>query len=1360
MSRLIFDAHPRQQPPPAPKGAIAIEPPPELPRLVPPSLLRRALPYMIVILIVGMIIALFATGMRLISPQMLFFPFVLLLAATALYRGTDNKLRTEEIDAERADYLRYLAVIRENIRVRATQQRAALEWSHPDPRSLSVIPGTPRQWERDPHDPDVLVIRAGRHDVALDTALRVKDAADEIDLEPVSHAALRSLLDTQRTVRDAPRGIDFAKLSEITVTGDRDEVRASLRAWIAQAVTWHDPSVLTVAMASPDLDTASWSWLKWLPHTDIPGELDGAGPARYLSESYEDLDTVLAGLLGDRAPFSAATTDHPRKHVLMIVDDQQHNPECSAVTVPAAGLAGVTVVHLTDTAPDGDQYHDPERPILRIADGRIDLWQSGHWQRYVDTSDTLSVDEARHVARRLSRWDSNPAHAGLRSAANRGATFSALMGIEDASRLDVPALWSPRSRDDELRVPIGIDPSGRPLFFDLKDEAEGGMGPHGLMIGMTGSGKSQMLMAILLSLLATHSADRLIVIYADFKGEAGADIFRNFPQVVAIISNMAEKHSLADRFADTLRGEVARRERLLMEAGRQVQGSAFNSVAEYEAAIEGGQASGFDLPPIPTLFVVADEFSLMLADHPEYADLFDFVARKGRSFRIHILFASQTLDVGRIKDIDKNTSYRIGLKVASPAVSRQVIGVDDAYHIESGREHKGVGFLVPSPGAMPIKFRSVYVDGVYTPPRGKRTIVLRSTPTPQIFTAAPVEREPDTVIIKDPDTSSSHSPSPIPKKLIATIGDQLAQYGPRAPRLWLPPLDEPVALGALLARHPVPAATLCWPLGEIDRPFHMRRDPLVFDARSASGNAVIHGGPKSGKSTALKTFIMSAAALHTPREVTFYCLDYGGGQLRALADLAHVGSIASPLEDERIRRTFGELELLLASRQRLFREQNVVSVDQFRERRTVEPDLDDGFGEVFLVIDNLYAFSHDNTDPFNTRNPLLSKVTELVNAGLSYGIHVVITTPNWIEIPLAMRDGLGLRLELRLHDPQDSNVRTIGDVRRPAASVPDDQPGRGLTMAAEQMLIAAPRLDDVDSAEQLPEALGTAVDTINARHPSVTAPRVRLLPASLDPAQLGPLYPAPETVVIGQREDDLSALAVDFNASPLLMVLGDNKSGKSTLLRHLIRTLRENSTAEQVAFTVIDRRLHLLDEPLFPDNEYTPNLDRITPTMLGLSALVAARRPPAGLSTRELADWSARSRAMQRHYLIIDDIDQIPDGPAIAGPYVGQRPWTPLIDLLAEAGDLGLRVVVTGRAAGSGHSLMTNPLLRRLNELQSGILMLSGSPTDGGKTRGHRFMRLPPGRAMLLTDNDVPTFLQLINPLQVGRTVHGKEYPQ
>jgi S-DNA-T family DNA segregation ATPase FtsK/SpoIIIE len=1295
MSRLIFEHHRRLPAPATRKGTITIEPPPELPRLVPPSLLRRVLPYLIVILIVGMIVALVATGMRLISPQTLFFPFVLLLAATAMYRGSDNKMRTEEVDAERADYLRYLSVVRDNVRAHATEQLAALEWSHPAPQALSAIPCTRRQWERDPHDADFLVLRAGLHDAPLDTTLRVKDTADEIDLEPVSHTTLRGLLDTQRTVHDAPTGIDVSKVSRITVVGSEDDIRGALRAWITQAVTWHDPTMLGIALAAPDLEGDDWSWLKWLPHVDIPGRADGVGPARYLTTDAAEL----------RESLGQAS---PAKHWLVVLDDPEADPDL------LGALDSATVIHRSTKPPHREQYSDPERPILRVADGKIERWQSGGWKPYIDSADTLTAADARHIARRLARWDSNPNQA--RSTNTGSATFTTLLGIPDASALDVAGLWAPRSRDDELRVPIGVTATGEPLYFDLKDEAEGGMGPHGLMIGMTGSGKSQTLMSILLSLLTTHSADRLIVIYADFKGEAGADIFRNFPQVVAVISNMAEKRSLADRFADTLRGEVARREQLLKESGRRIQGSAFNSVTEYEAARGRAEAAGHELPPLPTLFVVADEFTLMLADYPEYAELFDYVARKGRSFRIHILFASQTLDVGKIKDIDKNTSYRIGLKVASPGISRQIIGVEDAFHIESGREHKGEGFLVPAPGAVPVKFRSTYVDGIYEPPRVDTSVVVHAVPQPQLFTATRIEPEPDTIIVNNGADVEVRPP----RKLIATIGGQLASYGPHAPQLWLPPLDEPIPLDEVLHRCALAARQWRWPLGEIDKPFEMRRDPLIFDATSAASNVVIHGGPRSGKSTALQTFILSAAALHSPRDVTFYCLDYGGGQLRGLVDLAHVGSVASPLEPERIRRTFGELEQLLRARQARGSSQR-----------------DDGYGEVFLVIDNLYAFSRDNTDAFNTRNPLLAKVTELANSGMAYGIHVVITTPNWIEVPLAMRDGLGLRLELKLHDSHDSNVRVVGALRRPADSVPADQPGRGLTMAAEHFLFATPALDRIPA--------------INAKYPELSAPPVRLLPTDLSPETIAPLYPAPDRVVIGQREQDLAPVTVDFAENPLLMVFGDAKSGKTTLLRHLIRTIRENSSPDQVAFTVIDRRLQLVDEPLFGDNEYTPNIDRILPAMQGLSALIEKRRPPAGLSTRELSGWTYQGHT---HYLIVDDVDQIPDSPAVSGPYVGQRPWTAVIALLAQASDLGLRVIVTARAAGSAHAVMTAPLLRRLNDLQATKLMLSGNPQDSGKIRGHRFSRLPAGRAMLLDDSDTPTFVQLVNPLVAEAVTH------
>ena len=268
---------------------------------------------------------------------------------------------------------------------------------------------------------------------------------------------------------------------------------------------------------------------------------------------------------------------------------------------------------------------------------------------------------------------------------------------------------------------------------------------------------------------------------------------------------------------------------LLREAGRRIQGSAFNSVAEYESAI----AAGHDLPPMPTLFVVADEFTLMLADHPEYAELFDYVARKGRSFRIHILFASQTLDVGKIKDIDKNTSYRIGSEGGQP------VGVPPDHRCRGRvshrirREHKGIGFLVPAPGArsdqVPQHLRRRHLRSA---PQREILCGARRFPSRRLFTAAAVEPDQDVVVLPgagracrrataEADRHHRRSAGPLRPAGAAAVAAAAGRADPA----------DAGALGTGAAGE----HTLRWPLGEIDRPFEMRRDPLVFDARSAAG---------------------------------------------------------------------------------------------------------------------------------------------------------------------------------------------------------------------------------------------------------------------------------------------------------------------------------------------------------------------------------------------------------------------------------------------------------------------------------------------------------------------------------------------
>ncbi|MCK5752168.1 MAG: type VII secretion protein EccC, partial [Mycobacterium sp.] len=529
----------------------------------------------------------------------------------------------------------------------------------------------------------------------------------------------------------------------------------------------------------------------------------------------------------------------------------------------------------------------------------------------------------RHLARQMSKWDAGT--IGRQDAESAAAqNMLSLLGIANAAKLDVGALWAPRTLpvgtgepvdlEPLLQVPIGLQPSGAPLIIDLKDEADGGNGPHGLMIGMTGSGKSTLLQSLVFGLFARHSPDVVQAILADFKDEAGFGMYEDFPHTIAVISNMAERKSLVDRFGDTQLGLLDQRGRILKEAGLSVNGVGFQSLREYNAA--RATPAGAHLPPLPFLFVFVDEFSLLLNDHPDMANVFDIVTRKGRSQGVFFLFASQTLDDGVIKNIPNNTQYRIGLKVASDSISRRVIGTGDAYHIADGKNVKGTGFFVRAPGAEPVKFRGFLLPDRYEPPTTINRRVISAKPRARVFTAGPVAPDADTVI-EEEIAAESVIEGP-PRSLVLTVGPQLAAfYGKRPPQLWSPPLDDPIPLDSVLRQadaEPQRPGGPWWPLGEIDRPRQLSHGLLTYSL--SEGNVSVLGMRKDEASSVVQTFILAAAARYTPEEVGLNVLSYGGPALAAVRDLPHVGAVGGQGRRELNLRMFGDLETVLARRRR------------------------------------------------------------------------------------------------------------------------------------------------------------------------------------------------------------------------------------------------------------------------------------------------------------------------------------------------------------------------------------------------------------------------------------------------------------
>ncbi|MBS4730603.1 type VII secretion protein EccCa [Mycobacterium sp. SM1] len=1363
-----------------------IEAPPELPRTVEPTAVKKALPWVFGLAMVAMVVMMFVMGFgQQRSPLYLFFMAMMAIALfqSMQQQGGNAEMSTPEVNAERAEYLRYLSGKAEEIRDAANAQKASAQWSHPDPDVLEAVLGSPRMWERGATDSDYLHIRVGRDEVKLVNKIRVKPVDSELDLEPVTKTALQHLRAVQQSILHCPKTIDFAALSTIAVYGERALFAAATRSWIAQLVCWHTPNDTALAVVSPHLES-QWNWAKWLPHTE-GHDVDGAGPARFLGASLRDIEAMLEPLLKERAKIidetgavDAAAVTKSHKHVVLVVDD----PDVALTVVRRiATRDGVTVIAYRDTAgPDRDYAPHPRELLLRVYRDRrgadapvlMDNWENYRWNTFCAEPDLLDTQVARHLARQLSKWDVAPTG---RQDAESAATHNmlSLLGISNAAKLDVNALWAPRmlpvgtgepvDLEPLLRVPLGLQPSGAPLWLDLKDESDGGNGPHGLMIGMTGSGKSTALRAMAFGLFARHSPDVVQAILVDFKDGAGFDAFAEYPHVVAVITNLEEKRSLVERFGETLFGLLDQRGRIFNETGNQIKGAAFESLREYNEV--RATPAGAHLPPLPYMFVWVDEFSLLLKDHPDMADVFDTVTRKGRSQGVFFLFASQTLDEGVIKQIPNNTQYRIGLKVASESISRRVIGTGDAYHIADGKNAKGIGYFVRAPGAEPVMYRGFILPDRYEPPTTINRRVISAKPRARLFTAGRVEPDPDTVI-EEEIAAESVIAGP-PRSLVLTVGPQLAAfYGKKSPQLWSPPLDDPIPLDAILKQaDAIPARrglAPWWPLGEIDRPRQLSHGLLTYSLDA--GNVSILGMRKDEVSMVVQTFILAAAARYSPHDIGFYVMSYGGPAIASIKDLPHVGAVGGAERKELNLRIFGDLDNVVTCRRRLFEQHNIGSLAEFRHRRSQqEPGLDDGYPtDMFLVVDGWENFLADNTSIMNPKNPHLKNVERLIAAGL--GMHVLVTAADWIKFGNEVQTHINTRFELKLANTSQSQVRARVEDKmiRPQDRIPADQPGRGINSVGDVIRFAVGRLDGQPTMDELDVKVRDTVATIVERyHGERRAPAPALLPTLVDPAVLGQDMLDGERYALGLRGRDLQPLVIDFAAAPLLGIYGDDHHGKSPLITHLLRSIvARRSGPEQAIVLLFDKSRELSGETsrlIEGEDYYETDFATMAQRIEQLAITLDGRTPPPGLPWEQKRNWKFQG---PRIYLLVDDLDAIPTQvqihdrvpagapPAASGPGRLVQTWQPLLRHFANARDIGLRMIFTHRAAGVSAVELSPTTVPGQFHAQSANRILLGSRAASDKVGGVKFEDgLPPGRGWLVASSDENTgYVQLAAP--------------
>ena len=1307
-----------RRPPPSepPTGQVALPRPPEIADAESPGgVLTNALPMVGSLGGVAVMAAMGSTTSA--GRERSFLAAGAFLAATLAFvvaqldRQRTGRLR--RADGARTAYLRQLDTVRATVREAAAQQRAALWWLHPDPGSLpSLAEERSRVWERGRSAPAYLRVRYGVGSRPLSTELVPPDPVPIETVDLVAAAALHRLLTVHRTQPDLPVWVDLRAFPRLEICGSVPDARSLVRAVICSAATFHPPDGLAVAVLASTDSLAAWDWVKWLPHALSTRQYDAVGPRRMVSTDLAELGSLLPPGIAERAPFDVGEPA-AEPHLLLVVD--RDAPPPYHPLLPVRGLHGVTVLDLPRR---WDDLEDRARLRLLLADRQaagegplpVVVQRLGEPTSY-DVADCCDLATAEAVARRLAPLTVRPDQGDEPSGGARSARRTDplhLLGLPDVRRYDPAVAWRPRAARDRLRVPIGLGDDGDPVQLDLKESAEHGLGPHGLVIGATGSGKSELLRTLVLGLALTHSPAQLGLVLVDFKGGATFAGLAPLPHVSALITNLADDLALVDRMQDALSGELVRRQELLRASGEHA------SVRDYEQA----RRAGAELAPLPSLLVVVDEFSELLSARPEFVDLFVAIGRLGRSLGLHLLLASQRLEEGRLRGLESHLSYRIGLRTFSAQESRAVLGVPDAHDLPPT---PGLGLLRADRSTL-VRFRATYVSGPAadpTPPRAHPAGTVGILP----WTIAEVRPTPQPALHAGPVEAPRPTPGRHESVLTAAVR-RVAGCGPRAHRIWLPPLEQPDTLDALLpdlAPDPVLGLVsghwrslggLTVPLGSVDRPRAQRRDPLTVDLAGAGGHVAVVGGPRAGKSTLLRTLVTSLALTTTPAESQFFVLDFGGGTFSGLRRLPHVAGLGTRSEPDVVRRTVAEVQGVLDRREAYFREHRLDSIETYRRRRA-QGRADDGYGDVFLVVDGWNALRAEFED-------VEPELQVLASRGLTFGCHVLSAASRWADYRPAMRDLFGTRLELRLGDPTDSEID-----RRQAALVPQGQPGRGVLPGGHHFLAALPRVDGDSAYGSLGDGVESLVSRVRSAWRGPPAPQLRLLPDLLPVAAL--LDQATKTsgrrLLIGVDEKDLSATSLDVDAEPHWLVFGDGGSGRTTALRTYLHDVMRTRTPQQAQLVLVDYRRSLFGE--VPDAYLLGHLTsapQATATLTDLVSRLERRLPGPEVTAAALRSRSWWSGA--EVFVLVDDYD-------LVATHHGS-PVQVLQPLLAQGRDVGLHLVLARRAGGASRALY-EPVLQTLHDLASPGLVLSGSPDEGPLVGGVRPTPARAGRGRLVT---------------------------
>ncbi len=1033
----------------------------------------------------------------------------------------------------------HLAGLREELAKEVVvERRARLQESVATPLALAEAQRRgPLLWTRRPEHWSFLNVRFGI--ATMPTRCTISQPSRG-ELIAEYQEALDELVAKHRDVEGVPVIENLHDAGSVGLAGGAAHVEGSLAAVLVQLTALHSPAELVTCALVPPTWSERLQWLKWLPHSSSahsplagPHLADSASSSGLLLSQLEELVTARLQRAQQRGAVRAEDGALDRGATVGVRDTAgTTSPIPAVVVVVAVGVDVDTarLAQLSELGPDAGVFPiwvAPEVADLPAAcrtfisfepDGRAAVSYVRLGRVVPDVQvETVDPEVALAYARRMSPVFDAGAVVEDSSDLPRSISLVSLLGPEMFAQPEAvvdrwrenASLVEPlaegqaprgRRRAGSLRAIVGsagVDP----LHLDLRSQ-----GPHALVGGTTGAGKSEFLQAWVLGLAAEYSPQRVTFLFVDYKGGSAFADCVQLPHCVGLVTDLSPH--LVRRALTSLRAELHYRERL------------FNR-KKAKDLLELEKRGDPDAPP--ALVLVFDEFAALVSDVPEFVDGVVDIAQRGRSLGIHLVMATQR-PAGVIKDnLRANTNLRVALRMADESDSTDVIGVRDAATFDPSIPGRGV--VKSGPGRL-HPFQSAYAGGWTSaePTRaGVQVAHLR-------FGAEVRWDEPagdDVPGALEEDLGPTDQ-----QRLVRTVRGASRQAGLAAPRRpWLAELAPVYDLTKLRQRTDAELV-----IGVSDRPEHQEQVPVYFRP-DTDGHLAVYGTGGAGKSAALRT--LAAAAGITPRggPVHVYGLDFAAGGLRMLADLPHVGAVIPGDDVDRVVRLWRMLREELDRRAPLFAEASAASITEYRAQGG-EPDLP----RILVLLDGYPGF-RDDFEVGPGRSQWYDVFRDVLAEGRQLGIHVALSADRPGSVPTSVRSAVQRNVLLRLADDSYRILDEPDDVL--SAGSP---PGRAVMGGLETQVAVVGGLPSVAEQASATRELGAAMLRAGVR----PAREIGSLPVE---------YPAtdlPDAVgglpVLGLSDIDLGP--VGFDPDGVLLLAGAPGSGRTNAAAALALAVR------------------------------------------------------------------------------------------------------------------------------------------------------------------------------------------------------------